>query len=143
VLNANTPKEIDAAFAQVPQAEGCGIVFGPEGFLYVHRAHIAELALSRKLPTIFDVRNYVEAGGLTSYGSDYYQRDGDDRRLRRACIEGREARRPAVQQATKFEMVLNRKTAKALGMEISPTVLATANNVIERSELCAGGDPLS
>jgi hypothetical protein len=48
------------------------MVFGPEGFFYINRAHIGELALTQSLPTVFDVRDYVEAGGLASYGSDYY-----------------------------------------------------------------------
>jgi hypothetical protein len=68
VLNANTAREIDAAFDHVPHERGCGMVFGPEGFF--HRKHIAALALAKGLPTIFDVRDYVEAGALASYGSD-------------------------------------------------------------------------
>src|SRR6202040_405023 len=72
VLNANTAEEIDAAFAVIPQGPGNVMVFGPEGFFYIHRAHLAELALRHALPTIFDVRDYVDAGGLASYGSDYF-----------------------------------------------------------------------
>jgi putative ABC transport system substrate-binding protein len=71
VLNANTADAIDAAFASIPQQPGNVMIFGPEGFFYVRRAHIAELALRHGLPTIFDVRDYVDAGGLASSGSDF------------------------------------------------------------------------
>ena len=131
VLNANTSGEIDAAFAQIPQQAGCGMVFGPEGFFFVHRAQITGQALARGLPAIFDVRDYVEAGGLASYGSDYYNvMELTGSYVARVLNGARPADLP-VQQATKFEMVLNRKTARALGVEISPALLATADDVIE------------
>ncbi len=104
------------------------MVFGPEGFFYVHRQHIAALALARGVPTIFDVRDYVEAGGLASYGSDYYaimELTGSyDARM----LNGEKPADLPVQQATKFEMVLNRSTAKTLGLDILPTLLATADD---------------
>ena len=131
VLKANTTGEIDAAFAQIPHEAGSGIVFGPEGFFFVHRAHIAELAQARKLPTIFDVRDYVEAGGLASYGSDYYNIMELTGSYAARVLKGEKPAELPVQQATKFEMVLNRKTAKALGIEIAPNLLAIADEVIE------------
>jgi ABC-type uncharacterized transport system substrate-binding protein len=131
VLNADTTADIDNAFARIPREQACGIVFGPEGFFYVHRAHIAELALSRGLPTIFDVRDYVEAGGLASYGSDYYNVMELTGSYAARVLKGEKPADLPVQQATKFEMVLNRKTATALGIEISATLLATADDVIE------------
>jgi putative ABC transport system substrate-binding protein len=131
VLNANTAHEIDAAFERIPHEGGCGMVFGPEGFFYVHRKHIADLALAKGLPTIFDVRDYVEAGGLASYGSDYYAVMELTGSYAARVLKGEKPADLPVQQATKFEMVLNRATAKALGLEISPTLLATADDVIE------------
>ena len=131
VLNANTAREIDAAFDHVPHEVGCGMVFGPEGFFYVHRKHIAALALAKGLPTIFDVRDYVEAGGLASYGSDYYAVMELTGSYVARVLNGEKPADLPVQQATKFEMVLNRATARALGLEISPTLLATADDVID------------
>ncbi len=131
VLNADTVDEIDKAFAQIPREPDCGMVFGPEGFFYVHRARIAELALARSLPTIHDVRDYVEAGSLASYGSDYFNAMELTGSYAARVLKGEKPADLAVQQATKFEMVLNRKTAKALGIEISATLLATADDVIE------------
>jgi putative tryptophan/tyrosine transport system substrate-binding protein len=131
VLRANTPDEIDAAFASIPSTPGSGMVFGPEGFFYVHRAHIAELALSRALPTFFDGRDYVEAGGLASYGSDFFNVMELTGNYAARVLKGQKPAELPVQQATKFELVLNRSTAKALGIEISATLLATADEVIE------------
>lgn len=131
VLNANTAEEIDAAFAGMPAAPGNVMVFGPEGFFYVHRARIAGLALRHSLPTIFDVRDYVEAGGLASYGSDYFALMALVGNYCARVLRGEKPADLPVQQASKFELVINRKTARALGIEISPTLLATADEVIE------------
>jgi putative tryptophan/tyrosine transport system substrate-binding protein len=131
VLHANTEGEIDAAFAGIPQTQGTVMIFGPEGFFYVHRGHIAELALRRGLPAIFDVRDYVDAGGLASYGSDYFNIMELTGNYSARVLKGEKPSDLPVQQATKFELVINRKTAKAIGIEISSTLLATADDVID------------
>ena len=131
VLKADTPDEIDAAFAVIAQQPGCGVIFGPEGLFYVHRARIAELALRHKLPTIFDVRDYAEAGGMASYGSDYFNVMELTGNYVARVLRGEKAADLPVQQATKFELVINRKTATALGIDISRTLLATADDVID------------
>jgi putative ABC transport system substrate-binding protein len=131
VLNADTADEIDKAFEQIPREQACGIVFGPEGFFYILRTHIAAMALARRLPTIFDVRDYVEAGGLASYGSDYYNVMELTGSYAARVLKGEKPADLPVQQATKFELAINRKTAKALDIDISATLLATADDVIE------------
>ena len=131
VLNANTADEIDAAFAAIPRAPGNVMVFGPEGFFYIHRARIAGLAIRGALPTMFDVRDYVDAGGLASYGSDYFELMELTGNYVARVLKGAKPADLPVQQASKFEFVINRKTAVALGIEISPTLLATADDVIE------------
>src|SRR3954454_11451744 len=96
-----------------------------------NRALIGSLALNARLPTIHGLREYVEAGGLMSYGAnvvDLWRRSAEfvDKILRGA--------RPAdipVEQPTKFDFAINLKTAKALGLEIPPTLLARADEVIE------------
>ena len=131
VLNANTTDEIDAAFAAIPREPGNVMVFGPEGFFYIHRVRIAELALRRALPTIFDVRDYVDVGGLASYGSDYYDLMQLVGNYAARILRGEKPANLPVQQATKFELIINRRTANTLGIEILPTLLATADEVIE------------
>ena len=131
VLTADTEREIDTALAGIAPVSGAGLVFGPEGFFYVHRARIAELALRHRLPAIFDVRDYVEAGGLASYGSDYFNVMELAGEYTARVLKGVRPSDLPVQQATKFELVLNRKTATILGLAISPTLLGTADDVIE------------
>jgi putative ABC transport system substrate-binding protein len=131
VLNANTADAIDAAFASIPQQPGNVMIFGPEGFFYVRRAHIAELALRHGLPTIFDVRDYVDAGGLASSGSDFLNLMELAGNYAARILKGEKPGDLPVQQATKFEFVINRKTARALGIEISPALLATTDDVID------------
>jgi putative ABC transport system substrate-binding protein len=122
---------IDAGIASIPQQAGCGMIFGPEGFFYIHRKRIADLALARSLPTIFDVRDYADAGGLASYGSDYFNVMELTGNYVARVLRGEKAADLPVQQATKFELVINRKTATALGIDISRTLLATADDVID------------
>ena len=96
-----------------------------------NRSRISALSLDARLPTISGTREYVEAGSLMSYGAnftDLFRRAGDyvDKILR-----GANAGDLPVQQPTKFDLIVNLKTAKALGLELSPTLLARANEVIE------------
>lgn len=131
VLNADTAAEIDQAFGRIPRQPGNVMVFGPEGFFYVHRARIAELALRQNLPAIFDVRDYVEAGGLASYGTDFLNVMELTGGYVARVLKGEKPADLPVQQAAKFELVINQKTAKALGVEVPPKLLFTADEVIE------------
>jgi putative ABC transport system substrate-binding protein len=104
---------------------------GIDPLVNANRVRINELALNARLPTIHGFRAYVEAGGLISYGTDFphlWRRTAEyvDKILR-----GTKPSEIPIEQPTKFELVINLKTAKALGIEIPPTLLARADEVIE------------
>jgi len=123
--------DLDPTLARAKK-DGAGGIIAPLGaFTYAHRAKLVHLALKHRLPGIYWVRDYVEAGGLMSYGAN----PGDVGR-RAAYFVDRilKGARPAdlpVEQPTKFELVINLKTAKALGLTIPQTILLRADQVIE------------
>jgi putative ABC transport system substrate-binding protein len=131
LVGAEAAEELESGFARL-SAQGVGgvvVIAEPEYIKY--RARIAELALKARLPTVFQRRENVEAGGLLSYGPNLNDllRQGAvfvDRILKGA----RPAELP-VEQPTKFTLAINLKTAKALGLDFPPTLLARADEVIE------------
>jgi putative ABC transport system substrate-binding protein len=131
ILQASTDREIEEAFATIPQQRGNALVFGPDAFFYIRRAHIAELALRRDVPTVFDDRAYVEAGGLICYGADFLNVMELAGNYVGRVLKGEKAADLPVQQPTRFELVINLKTAKSLGLAVPPSLLARADEVIE------------
>jgi putative tryptophan/tyrosine transport system substrate-binding protein len=131
ILQASTDREIEEAFANIPQQPGNALVFGPDAFFYIRRGHIAELALRRDVPTIFDDRAYVEAGGLICYGADFLNVMELAGNYVGRILKGEKPADLPVQQPTRFELVINLKTAKALGLTVPPSLLALADEVIE------------
>jgi putative tryptophan/tyrosine transport system substrate-binding protein len=130
-INVRDPKEIErdiAAFARVPNG---GLIVTGSALAATHRRLIATLAAEHKLPAVYVQRYFVEAGGLISYGPNFYDQ------FRRAAsyidriLKGEKPADLPVQAPTKYELVINLKTAKALGLEIPTTVLARADEVIE------------
>jgi putative ABC transport system substrate-binding protein len=123
--------ELEGALERV-RASGAGamLVF-PDGVTMVHRAKIAEFARTHRLPSMFGWREYCEAGGLASYGAN--QRAAYVRLAAYAdrLLRGESPGELPIEQPTKFELVLNLRTARALGLEIPPILLARADEVIE------------
>jgi ABC-type uncharacterized transport system substrate-binding protein len=131
ILRASTDVEIDEAFAKVPRVTGNAMVFGPDALFYIRRRRIADLALQRMIPTVFDDRAYVNAGGLICYGADFLNVMELAGKYAGRILKGEKPADLPVQQPTKFEMVINLKTAKALGIEVPQTLLLLADEVIE------------
>jgi putative tryptophan/tyrosine transport system substrate-binding protein len=130
-VDAETAEELAIAFARMSAKGVGGVVVIAEPAYIKHRVRIAELAQKARLPTVFQRRENVEAGGLLSYGPDL-----NDLAHQSALIAGRILRgaRPAelpVEQPTKFTLAINLKTAKAIGLIIPPMLIARADEVIE------------
>ena len=131
VLRASTEREIDAAFARAVQLRVGGMLVGVSFFYTIQREQLVALAGRAALPTIYGQREFMAAGGLMSYATnlaDAYRQAG----IYAGKILG--GARPAdlpVVQSTKFEFVLNLKTAKAIGLTVPPGILAIADEVIE------------
>src|SRR5215813_1324820 len=131
ISNASISREIDAAFANFGR-EGIDALFvGPDPFFNTRRVHLAVLAARLAIPATYAGRDDAEAGGLMSYGSDLadtYRQIGVY--VGRILKGAKPADLPVV-QSTKFELVINASTARTLGLEVPPTLLARADEVIE------------
>jgi putative tryptophan/tyrosine transport system substrate-binding protein len=130
-LDASSERDFDAVFeAAVSQQDGA-LVVAPDALFLDRRAQIADLATRYKIPTIYELRNYVEAGGLISYGAsslDLYRQGGT---LTGQVLMGKKPADLPVLQPTKFELAINMKTARALGLTISSGLLSIADELIE------------
>ena len=131
VFEARGPEDFSGVFSDMSKARADALVVWPTPLFQLERRRLSDLAAEHRLPAVFPFKNYVEAGGLMSYGPnlrDVYRQVG--------VYAGRilMGQRPAdlpVLQPTKFELVINLKAAKALGLDIPSGLLAVADEVIE------------
>lgn len=128
--DARSADELDAAFASLAKARVQALMVMSDVLFNVHREKIAALAIRNKLPTMFGVREYVEAGGLMSYGESFREF------FRRAAtyvdkiIKGANPGDLPMEQPNRFYLTINRKTAQALGLKLPATLLARADEII-------------
>ncbi len=131
MVSAGNEREFHAAFATVVQAGASGLLIGASPYFLSQRRQLVALAGRHALPTVYNVREYAEVGGLISYGpraTDAYRRVGA---YTGRILKGEKPSDLPVELATKFELVINLGTAKAFGFDIPPLLLARADEVIE------------
>jgi putative ABC transport system substrate-binding protein len=131
ILEAHGSEAFDSAFATMTTKRAEGVLVLPDPLTVFHRTRLADLAAKRRLPAMYGTRAFVEAGGLMSYWAhegDLYRRVGSyvDR-----ILKGAKPGDLSIEQPTRFELVINLKTAKALGLTIPQSVLQRADEVIQ------------
>jgi putative ABC transport system substrate-binding protein len=130
-FSANTESDFAAVFANLSERRAGGLVIGPDPFLTRHAEELAALTIRHAIPTIFQTREFAVAGGLMSYGADLIEQYRLSGNYAGRVLKGERPADLPVQQATKLELIINLKTAKALGLTIPVPLLSLAEEVIE------------
>ena len=131
VVSANRQTDLDSAFSEIVSAGAGGVVIAPDPLFFLRNARLGELALAHRLPAIFEYREFAAAGGLAGYGGN----SNDAHRLlaeyAARILKGEKPADLPVQQYSRFELILNLKTAKALGLTVPRHLIGLAQEVIE------------
>jgi len=130
-VGVRSPDEIDGAFSAMTRERADALVMLGDAFFFAAASRIAGLATSQKLPAIYDHGEFPAVGGLMSYGPDLTENFRHAAFYIDKILKGAKPADLPVQQATKFELVINMKTAKALGLTVPQSILAGADEVIE------------
>jgi len=131
ILRATSDQEIDAAFAKLVELKTEALLLMPDASFQSRRDLFVRLAARNAVPTVYYSREYVAAGGLLSYGASFTGMYHQAANYVGRILKGEKPADLPVTQPTKFEMAINLKTAKALGLSVPPALLARADEVIE------------
>jgi ABC-type uncharacterized transport system substrate-binding protein len=131
VLNASTESQIDAAFAALVELRATALIVSVDTFLNNRRRQIVGLAARYAVPAVYGVRDFVNAGGLMSYGTDLVEAYRQQGVYAGKILRGARPADLPIQQVTKVELVINLKTAKTLGLTFPTTLLGRADEVVE------------
>jgi putative ABC transport system substrate-binding protein len=130
-LAVGAPEELDTAFATIAEEKLTALIVVTDGVTFNQRARIAQLTTATRLPAMYEIRDFVDVGGLISYGPSYADLARRGASYVDRILRGSKPADLPVEQPTMFELVINLETAKALGLTIPPTLLARADDVIE------------
>jgi putative ABC transport system substrate-binding protein len=131
VLHASSEREFEAAFRAIVSHQDDALVVTPDALFLDRRIEIADLAIRHKIPTMFELRNFVQAGGLISYGASPLEMYRNGGALIGKILMGNKPADLPVLQPTRFELVINMKTASALGITVPSSMQLLADEVIE------------
>jgi putative ABC transport system substrate-binding protein len=123
--------ELESIIAAQAREPNSGVFVLPDAFTFAYRVEIVSLAVRYRLPAVYAFRFFTELGGLLSYGNDLNENFRRAATYADRILKGEKPSELPVVQSSRFELVINLKTAKALGLEIPPTLLARADEVIE------------
>ena len=130
-LHASTRSELDAVFASLPELHAEAILVAADPFFNSQREDMVALAASQHMPAIYEQREYAAAGGLMSYGANFTEAYRQAGVYAGRILNGEQTANLPVMQSTKFELVINLKAAKALGLDVPPGLSSQADEVIE------------
>jgi len=130
-IEVRGPQDLEPAFAMIQEARPDGLIVIPDRFLLTYRASIVQLLARQRLPGMFPFREFVQEGGLLSYGPDYTDMYRRAATYVAKILQGAKPSDLSMEQPTKFEFLINLKTAQTLGLTIPPTLLFQANEVIK------------
>jgi len=131
IISVSGPDEIDAALARAKREGAAGIIDAPNYVTFIYRTRLAQTALKYGMPGIYWAREYAQDGGLLTYSPDMTELRRRAATFVDKILKGARPSDLPVEQPTKYELVINLKTAKALGLTIPPSLLVRADEIIE------------